>query len=79
MNVEEPPEGARTVAGVTGGALFGWAVGGPFGAAIGGVFRTDNWRLIGRGRAKKKEIVRGVTCSLPPTVPTLGYLEHLSL
>ncbi len=37
MNGEEPPEGARTVAGVAGGALFGWAVGGPSGAAIGGV------------------------------------------
>lgn len=37
MNVEEPPEGARTVAGVAGGALFGWAAGGPAGAAIGGV------------------------------------------
>ena len=36
MNVEEPPEGAKTVAGVAGGALFGWAVGGPSGAAIGG-------------------------------------------
>ena len=39
MNVEEPPEGAKTVegvAGVAGGALFGWGDSGPLGAAIGG-------------------------------------------
>jgi len=34
--LEEPPEGAKTLAGATGGALLGWAVGGPAGAAVGG-------------------------------------------
>ncbi|KAF5415286.1 MAG: hypothetical protein C5S48_06190 [Candidatus Methanogaster sp.] len=54
VNVEEPPECAKTVAG---GALFGQAAGGPIGAAIGG-FGTVNWRLIGREREKKKELVK---------------------
>ena len=34
--LEEPPEGAKTLAGATGGVLLGWAVGGPAGAAVGG-------------------------------------------
>ena len=34
--LEEPPDGSKTLAGATGGALLGWAVGGPAGAAVGG-------------------------------------------
>jgi len=34
--LEEPPEGTKTLAGVAGGALLGWAVGGPAGAVFGG-------------------------------------------
>lgn len=33
----EPPKGARPVAGAAGGALLGWAIGGPPGAIIGGL------------------------------------------
>jgi len=32
---EEPPEGTRAVAGLVGGALLGYALGGPPGAFIG--------------------------------------------
>ena len=34
--IEEPPGGTKTLAGATGGALVGWAVGGPPGAVVGG-------------------------------------------
>ncbi len=34
---EEIPEGSRTVAGASGGALLGWAVGGPPGLVLGGL------------------------------------------
>ncbi len=34
---EELPDGSRTAAGAAGGALLGWAVGGPPGALIGGI------------------------------------------
>jgi outer membrane lipoprotein SlyB len=36
ITLEEPPGGAKTLAGATGGALLGWAVGGPAGAVVGG-------------------------------------------
>ena len=35
--LEEPPGGTKTLAGATGGALLGWAVGGPACAVAGGL------------------------------------------
>jgi len=34
---DETSRGVRTLAGITGGAIFGYAVGGPAGAALGGL------------------------------------------
>jgi len=36
-HLSDAPRGARTVAGLAGGAVFGFAVGGPAGAMAGGV------------------------------------------
>lgn len=56
IRTEEPPEGSRPAAGLIGGALLGWAVGGPAGAILGGLFGGILGASVEEEDKRKKEL-----------------------
>ena len=56
IKTEEPPEGSRPAAGLIGGALLGWAVGGPAGAILGGLFGGILGASVEEEDKRKKEL-----------------------